>query len=865
MSFNISPSLFQICSNGTFIFNGKSHQLNLPQGSKLTSIQCQEMTKRIEHLLKESLKQSNDVVVKNGGKSKSLEERNIQFFDEQEMMKQIQIVVSQVLSVPKSLTILKEKEALLKPSKKEACPISFTWPPQKLKQSLVQSVQYFKQFVQALKEEVSAETQFFLGDFEKELEKIESFEGEELEQHLAMGKEFSEELDEHPDIPCFLKDEFKQWMMQMRHASSWKEVQETLKHSIETAQQAHIFDELIEKGASHQKHQFANILLHLYQADRPQYLGLRLKTADKLYARLVFHHLLNETEQQDLQLFLQALHIIVDPLISVPLEGRVKDPVSIPSYSKLEKLKEALCLIFEAIKQFFQRHAAWANAEETPDYLLVEHCDFDENLLAREEVFRYAAIPDLLASKEAQLEHLKAQNPLPKSWIYDLQEEIALYEANQKGRTWIPVYQLSKDYSHYQQVKRKVEEEEGLEKIYIPALINSYIHQIATEDDVLIMHRSGSLSYMLDDSTNLMDLKKNAMEEWSEKIKAASFPEFSLLAFEYLKKHWDIELYSTLKNIETRKRALEDQMVQLIAYQVRAHIMNIADSSKLTRLTRTIQMTQIGLLNPLKEFTEDSGLQISECHQMLDMAAMFQHFNGKEIRFDDVSAPFMDGNMIYLPLYFLEDPETGEPLVNLDIEEPFKLACAFFNISVEGMKVNKGEQKAINKYALQQMQANLENIQNFIEEYPEKSFSLKKPLISMMYRFKQIKLRLNQGETGYAIAQEIALLQHDMQGMIGINCGNGKDRTGYLVARLAAQHMDRQIDQRENLVQEEKDALKCKLRRDLMNRETGLASQVAYQNTGKRILKLHERKVMGINEGEGCFGDLARIGYSLLA
>lgn len=875
MSVHLSPNSIQICSDGTFIFKGYQYRLTLPENQQLTSTQSQQIIQRIEVLLQTHLASLDDLEnIKIEKEKVHLQDRDIDLSTtEQELFKDIQAIIDQTLA-PSPAASPQTKPSHLPPlpkleqMKRRNPPLSFPWPPRQLEQKLVQSAEHLKQFVQDLKQKAASIDLSFFEDLEEKLDKILNLNQTNLANYAIWAHNFyKHELKNHSTIPLFFKQEFKIWMQQLQQAKSWKGVQTTLEKSIKRAYQDHVLDPLFKKEATDQERQLGQIFLHLYQADRPQYLHLRLQSAEKLFDQLIQNDLLEGPERQALQILLQEIRTIAAPLMASPLPGRVKAADSIPPYSRLDKLKQALSLIFAAVKQFFYRHAADVDAQNTLDHLEVEHVDFDENFVAKEELLRHETILDLLESKEAYLDHLMGRDPLPKHLIRNLEEEIDLYETYQKDRTWVPASQLNDDYSRLQQASKKGKKANKPENSYIPALVNSHIHQVTTEAETFFMHRSGPISYMLDGSTNLLDAQRELMERWERQINGDSFEEFEALAFEYLKQHWNKDLYQDLQAIKKRRQALEDQMMQLIVNQVKAHILEIADSSRvsLSRLTRIIQITQVSLLNPLNEFKEKSGLQVSERNQMLDMAAMFQSFNGKQIQFADVPAPFMDEGIIYLPLSFLIDPVTENVLENPDIGKPFQLSCAFFNTSVQGLKKNEGEQQIVNADGLQQMQDNLQSIQELIEKNPATRTLLKTPLTVLNHRLKQITERFNQGETGYEIAQEIILLQHDMQGMIGINCSNGCDRTGYLAAKLVAQCMDRQIDQKEEFSQEEKSALKRKLRRDLMNQEIGLASQIKHQNMGSKVLKIHERKVMGINEGEGFFGDLIRFGHRLLA
>lgn len=871
MSIHLPSLAVKICPDGTLMFKNHHYRLNVPGYGKLTEKQCEKIIPHLEQILKPQLATLERLDgIKIEKKNVPLQKEDVLLSDlEQRLFECIQDVAFEILS-PLTSPIKPQKQKFVKlpplpalnQKKAKEKKIQFPWPPKRLKENIEQSIQQLQSCLQKFALEANDSGSFF-EDFEYKLEEIKGCKKADLKKFATWGTDFyQKELKDRTDIPLFFKDDFKQLLQRIRQASSWKEVQKALENSIKKAHRAHVLDILFHKNASDHACQLGKILLHIYQVDRPQFLQMRLQSADKLYANLIEHNLLKKEDQHSIQALLQELHELCNPLFTPSLEGRVHSPKSIPSYSKWNKIKEALRLIFVAIAQLFQRHHSSINAQETPHDLLFEHEDFDGNLFASEEVLRYDAVLDLVASKQARLNDLKQQeDSLPQYTIRQIEKDLASYDKDYADLTWLPAAQAQKDFTYHQHAQANSET-----KSYIPALINSRIHQLTTEKDMLIIHRSGAISDTFNTSTHLNQMKMEAMNQWADLIQADTFEEFHSLAIGRLKKHWNVQIYRTLQAIDKRQRLLEDQMVQLIANQVKAHIKDLVDPSCFTlpRLMRVIQITQIGLLNPLKKGSLESGLSLNECNQMLDMAAIFQQFNGKCIQFKDVDAPFMQDEIIYMPLSFLQDPTTGKPIANPDIEEPFDLFCTFFNTSVQGLTINKGQQRTVNENALTQMQYQLENIQNFLEKYPENKAVLKTSLSDLYQRFEDLNAKLERGDTGYVVAQEIARLQYDMQGVIGVNCSDGQDRTSYFVAKLMAQHMDFAIDQKA-WPQNEKKALKRKLRRDLMDIDKGLASQIVQQSTGRKALQLYEKEIMGINEEEGLSGDLIRHGYSLFA
>lgn len=831
MSFDISSNspLIKINDDGTFIFKGNTFYLNIPSGQTLTPDQQKEMIRRIEQLLTPHLQNLDNL------EGIKVETQGIHFRDKEVQYAPGQSEIFQEIKdiATKSLPSTKEKSkipSLPKMGKeKKSTASTFSWPPDWLKKKIQQTAENFQHFAHHSHGEILSNTQLLFEECENELEKYETFDQAEIIQCLKWAKTFYEtKLKTDPYVPTFFKNEFEQWLSQMELASSWRKVQSLVEMKIHEAYDAKVLDPLFGPSTSDQENQLGQIFLHLFQADTPEYLAQRLQSANQLYQGLIRKGTLSDPKVIDnLSTLLKELHALADPYIAYPLANRVRPPQTLPSYSSLEKIRDAVLLIFAAIAQLFTGPSSTLNAQATPDYLSADYHALDGELVGKEEAKRYPSVLELIASKEAQLENLLKQTPQPVDRIQSLQKEIERYKMHHHNQTWISSNQLRDDFSHYQKASKKGNGAINPEETYLPAIVNGRIHQLSTEEETVAIHRSGALSYMLDGSTNLMDLKDETMARWKKEIDAKSYEEFQQKAIQYLTNHQDDDLKLALGRIDKRQQALNDQMVQYIANQIKANITEIVDPNRfsVTRLTHTIQLTQISLLNPEKS-SEHAGLTIDERNQMMDMAALFAQFNGKQVQFSNVSAPFLDGNTIHIPLSLLIDPQTKEPIANPDITTPFKLSCTFFNLSVQGLKTNSGDQKEINQYALKQLQENLKTLQTYLENHPGEEIELKYPLTTLHNRFKQLEDRLEEKESGYDLARDLALLQHDMQGILGVNCFSGKDRTGYLIVLIMDALLGLAIDKKEELSIEEKKALRAKWQRDLMNMDSGIASQI---------------------------------------
>lgn len=497
------------------------------------------------------------------------------------------------------------------------------------------------------------------------------------------------------------------------------------------------------------------------------------------------------------------------------------------------KFKEAISLTFEWLGQVFakasqilhlSKKTPWTDSQETPTTLIAIHEGPKGEKIGREIVKRHEGITDLIASKEAKLESLGEGSEKSA-----LKTEIDNLKNYSKDDKWATANRVRDEGKAYQKSKTG----NPPQQTYIPALVNNRTHTIEyrgkERGEFVSINRSGALSNLSDGSCNLRELKKNLED------KSGQFDEK------------DIQ-----EKFNQRHSYIEDQMVQYLKGQVIAFADKIKDPNSAVGKLNALQITQVSLLNP-NNAKEQEGIVINEGNQMLDMDAIFEEFNGKEIEFTEdkgVTAPFIKEGRVIMPISLLGELSVDRK--NELIAKPLRLSCTFFNCSVQGSKSNLDAQTSINEKGIQNLQRNIEELKNkgFIVD------DQKKQLDAIAERFKA-------GESSYEIARDLILLQKELGGVTGANCYSGKDRTGYLLMLITNHFLSKSIDNNKNIVGLDKNIAKRKLRNDLRS-TFGIASEVARQNTGFKFLKVQKEDLMGTSE-YGLIGIFFRLAYGLNA
>lgn len=209
---------------------------------------------------------------------------------------------------------------------------------------------------------------------------------------------------------------------------------------------------------------------------------------------------------------------------------------------------------------------------------------------------------------------------------------------------------------------------------------------------------------------------------------------------------------------------------------------------------------RVSLLDMQKPPKNEFGCILYERTQGLDMKAIFDAFEGRDVFFDldsAVQGPYIDdAGRIHMPREFSSEGR-----------ETTRLHTVLFNTSVQGHMNNEGIQQWINDDAMKKI-ARLKGVEGQVSLFDGELDPFKAPL-------KAIKWFQDAG------------------GYVGVNCFGGKDRTGYLVALLTQQHLKERIP--------ENDPARRKLLRrwgrQLVSKR-GVAAWIARENADHSVLKV---------------------------
>lgn len=378
----------------------------------------------------------------------------------------------------------------------------------------------------------------------------------------------------------------------------------------------------------------------------------------------------------------------------------------------------------------------------------------------------------------------------------------------------------------------------GIEK-YIPVPVNMRYHELKVDENKTVgIYRVGVISDMRNGWISLSDLKemrnnpdfveikmneikKNIQHPKPKGIKQKIQAKFGTkpppLTGSQLESarnalielEWIFEEFKGYKTnildtaIQDRKRALERQMIQLVAGQVEKNEEKIR---KAIKDGKSFDLVHVGLLNQKKDDLDKTGWKHNELVELEDMKEIFKEFKGKKIIFDN-SGPFIDGNEIHLPNNF------GEEFAGKEVE----IDTFFFNLSVQGNIKNEGFQLENNK----------EQMNEFLKKHP---FPEKKQA--------ELLEKINGKTSGYPVAEDFlaGLLEQD-DCAISTGCLSAKDRTGFICARLIQHFIGKFFSK-----------LKNPYAKQILNKDKP-ASRAVGENTPRfRVLKVNPKsKLRGIN------------------
>ncbi len=399
---------------------------------------------------------------------------------------------------------------------------------------------------------------------------------------------------------------------------------------------------------------------------------------------------------------------------------------------------------------------------------------------------------------------------------------------------------------------------------YIPALVNLRHESVSTgnnEGPSTHYARSGSITDTRDGTTNLRDLKAYAKDssaldkriaELKVKYTKAMTPgHFTRKKTRLAKAALYKKELNTLKelkknpqiSIASRRDVLQDQMLQLLATQVK-HDPEQFSTDSFSSLMGTFSIAQVSMLNPSKNKVKGKNAEFvqNERNQMLDMAEIFAEFDGKTLIFDG-KGPFIDNDgVVHLPTK--KDDADGKPIQRT-------LNATFHNISTQGQTKNTGEQAEVNQASLEKIETQLQSYEKKIAALPagERKNSYNHKISQRRKQFESIKDRLNnKQESNYKIGQDLAKFHQGLGAALGINCFSGKDRTGYAAVKLAGHFIKKQASKVGKL-----SIFKQKIQSQLMTHASSVSLRVVSATTGFDVFKIQETSLEGLN----CFKRLA--------
>jgi hypothetical protein len=244
--------------------------------------------------------------------------------------------------------------------------------------------------------------------------------------------------------------------------------------------------------------------------------------------------------------------------------------------------------------------------------------------------------------------------------------------------------------------------------------------------------------------------------------------------------------------IQERKNILIQQMLPYLITQIK-HNPSLVQAA-LKENNGMFNLAHVCLLNQKKKQFDSTGWMHDERVEMEDMYTIFKEFNGKTIIFEKIDTK----EVLIKDEIHLKYPDT-------ELEgKKIKLNTFFLNYSVQGNTKNDGIQQIINQEQLNHLQ--------------------EKTGIDVNSQVKQKKL-------GYSQAEEaLYTLLNNQQLAVSTGCLSGKDRTGFVCARLMQRFLRPLIGEKNTPTPFEKDIIK----------PNSLASKVVQENTPKvHVLKVN--------------------------
>jgi hypothetical protein len=259
--------------------------------------------------------------------------------------------------------------------------------------------------------------------------------------------------------------------------------------------------------------------------------------------------------------------------------------------------------------------------------------------------------------------------------------------------------------------------------------------------------------------------------------------------------------------LENRKKVLQRQMLQVVTEQLNANPDKIKEGEP-------FNLFQVSLLNLKKKHLDSTGWMHDEEVAYEDMRRIMHEFQDMKVMLGGKEAPKIDTDQKTI---FIPSEKNAEITLNTFV----------FNISPQGNLKNDDVQLYDNSVELDRLKA----------KHPD-----------FFDKHDHLRNRLVGDDSGYDLAEDLSAciadhLKNDTHGSLGINCMSGKDRTGFVAARLMIR----------NLPSSEKFAKK------ILNKDYPATKVVEDNTPGVRVLKIHP--VTNLEKGLPGFTNHESIGY----
>lgn len=367
---------------------------------------------------------------------------------------------------------------------------------------------------------------------------------------------------------------------------------------------------------------------------------------------------------------------------------------------------------------------------------------------------------------------------------------------------------------------------EGIAK-YVSLPVNFNYHSIETGDyKTEGFHQVGVITYLPNGHTNLDEMRAMLKNDKLRKKKISKLNKLLKKRNKNSKKFQSLTYAKAqLQNTSALQAAIKERELALQS-QMLIYLNNIVISSedKIKTADETgatpYNFIHLGLLNQKSDSLDSSGWRHNELNEREDHYTAFKDLIGKKIIFDETKAPYFDiaGN-VHIP----------RSRVNLTNNKEMVLNPVYLNATVQGHTENDGRQKEINRDNLPKLKNILisrlnevtkgkidetwlkvtyETMKSAGKGSTSSSFLKKeevigalenrlkatgisqsdladvKKAIRLYAKIQIMEKRLENGESNYKLAEDLAVLCRKVDKAFSIGCLSAKDRTGVVGFRI---------------------------------------------------------------------------------